>query len=70
MFFAKLGLAAVVGTLATTAFAAPASAHEYRRERVDWYGRHREMERRERWEHARREAAWRHREWNYLHYGW
>jgi hypothetical protein len=46
----KLGLAALVGTLTTCAFAAPASAHERGGYHERAYGR---------WEHERREGYWR-----------
>ncbi len=61
---AKLGLAALVGTIATTAFAAPASACEHgmtRRESHERFGRY-EHERRER-ERREHVAQPRYRTW-------
>ncbi len=51
----KLGWIAVVGTLATAAFAAPASAHERDDFRGDGYSRYFEHQRHERREREMRE---------------
>jgi hypothetical protein len=73
----KLALTAVVGTLATTAFAAPASAHERDCDHDGYYGagwhdrdwrwRDHEWREHERWE---REQAWRRRAWQERHAAW
>jgi hypothetical protein len=60
--FKKIGLAVLVGTIATTAFAAPASAHEDDRAdgRDSRYSRRVEHDRHNRWGRERaREYGWR-----------